>query len=102
MDNYTIVFLPPAEDALADRFAYIEDKTSRFAAENYASGLFAYIEKNLTHNPQKFRTYDYVEHGLRLAFYKKTTTIVYTIDDINKIVAISNIFHTHEDYIKKL
>ena len=98
-DIYTIDILPIARHSTEERGAYIEEQGNPFAAENYISGLYGYVDKCLGHNPAKFRSYDYIQPGLRLLFYKKTTTIVYTIDEVNKIVTVTNIFHTRQDYI---
>lgn len=99
-DIYFIDILPEAQQSIEDQGAYIEGQGSPLAAAYYVSGLYSYIERTLSHNPEKFRKHDHIEEGLRLAYYK-TTIIAYIVDNIQKIVTVTNIFHMREDYIRR-
>ena len=100
-DTYTIEIMPEASQAIRARAVYIQEKGNPFAAANYANGVYAYINKYLTHNPELFRIQDY-DTQIRLAFYKKTTAISYIVDKRNKRVTVLNVYHTHQDYAKQL
>lgn len=96
--SYVIEIMPEAEDAIFDRYIYIRQKGSPQAAENFYSGVYLYMSLYLTNNPKLFRTRDDIGEGLRVAFYKNNTAIVYSVDDVNKIVTVSNVYHTSQDF----
>lgn len=37
-----------------------------------------------------------------MTYYKGTTRIVYTVDNVQKIVTVTNVFNTRKDHINKL
>ena len=102
--KYLLKIAPKAQQAIEERASYIEEQSSPFAAQFYVSGLYAFIDKHLSHNPYIYQSREDLKAGLnlRIAYYKKTTAIIYIVEESSKIVIVTGIRHTRENYINNI
>lgn len=101
MKRYRVEFTPRARVQLADLEDYIAAEASDEIARNFVQAIIARCT-TLDRYPNRGTPRPELGEQLRSMPYRRSTTIVYAVDEDSAIVAIIGIFHGGQDIEARL